>query len=87
MYKKLLTKFKEKSFNNLYYFFRKCNLLKTRTCKFVAITQKLKIFYINLLGNYYSTLHNLSYGIQYVSIVRFKTFSLSVKNLKKDEKL
>ena len=44
-------------------FLRKCNLLITGTCTFVAITQKLKLLRPNLLGNYYSTLHKVSYDI------------------------
>ena len=40
--------------------------MMTSTCKFVAITQKLKLFWQNLLNNYYSTLHNLSDGIYFV---------------------
>ena len=68
MYKKLLTKFKEKCFKNLYYFFRKYNLLKPRTCKFVALTQKLKIFWQNLLGTWYSPLRFLTIGMQYLKL-------------------
>ena len=54
----------EKNLSKTYIIFlRKCNLLKTGTCTFVAITQWLKLFWQNLLGNYYSILHNLSSGI------------------------
>ena len=54
MYKELSTKFREKSLQNLHYFFKKINLLPTGTCTFVAITQKLKLLWQNLLGNYHS---------------------------------
>ena len=67
-YKELLTKFREKSFKNLHYFFRKCNLMMTCTCKFVALTRKLNFFWQSLLGNYYSPLNFLSIGIQYVKL-------------------
>ena len=72
MYKELLTKFGEKSFKRLLFFFGKYNLLTTGTRKFVVIIQKLTLFQINLFGNFCSTLPNLSDGIKNVTIVRLK---------------
>merc|ERR1712240_655654 len=68
----------EKNLSKTYIIFlRKCNLLKTGSCTFVAITQKLKLFGQNLLGNYYLPSKFLSIGIQYVKlfgVIIFHTF-------------
>ena len=65
----------EKNLSKTYIIFlRKCNLLKTGTCTFVAITQKLKLFGQNLLSNYYSPSKFLSIGIQYVKLFGVKIF-------------
>jgi hypothetical protein len=52
----------------IFFFFRKCNFIKTGTCQFETKTQKQTIFRRNLLGKIYSTLYFLSNGIQYMKL-------------------